>query len=762
MSKKIFNLSVFIVSLLFLSSFTGCKDPNPDPIPDTKYYINLSESSLKYDYYSAVKTLTVSTNVEIADFSFFVSDVWCSCEIDSANSSAGSYVLKIATWNNENPADRETVIALKGPKVTKNILVKQSGRSVNTDGLADPVQVKPLSASVSPAAQSGEGIEKSIDGDYTTIYHSAYNGSTLPVTLTYNFENAAFIDYIVYYPRSSGVNGIFKRVEIKAWDKNGQNQDLGSFIMPGTSSAARIDLPTLKGVTKIVMQVIESKGASTAEENRYASCGEMEFYGEDPDMFDYTPYFTDVSCSELKPEITQEDIDKIKEDFFRQLADEIFNGQYNLEFRTQRYKAYPDVAIDAKNNKTALYGQRDNPTGIFAQKDDEIIILADVPAGVSPALFLQDPEKGINGVSFPLSRGINRIKASSSGLLYVLYYTQTGSEAPLRLNIVTGSINGYFDNSIHGKSDWKRLIDAATFRHFDLKGKYATMTFETDAYRSNVPDGKALIDLYDLLVYDEQDFIGLVKYNKMFRNRAHFQVVYGDAFMYASSYHTGYNAYTQAEILNVDKLTGKGMNYSESVWGPAHELGHVHQTRPGMKWVGMAEVTNNIHSAYIQSKWTGKCRLQEEDLGGGMNRYQKAFAEVLDAHISYMEHDDHFCKLIPFWQLKLYMIDALGKIDFYKDIYEWVRTSPDLNNGACQIQFVEFACKSANLDLTDFFTDWGFLTPLNLTLDDYGTDNHRVTQQMIDDAKARIAAKNYPKPVRDFTRITDNNKLTYR
>ncbi|MDR1552495.1 MAG: M60 family metallopeptidase, partial [Prevotellaceae bacterium] len=333
---------------------------------------------------------------------------------------------------------------------------------------------------------------------------------------------------------------------------------------------------------------------------------------------------------------------------------------------------------------------------------------------------------------------------------------------PVKLNFVSGTVNGYFDNSIHTAGDWNRLINAAAFRHFDLKGQYATMTFETSAYRSYVPDGKTLIDLYDLLVYDEQDFIGLVKYNKMFHNRAHFQVVYGDAFMYANDYHTGYNASTQAEILNANKLTANGMSYSESVWGLAHELGHVHQTRPGMKWVGMAEVTNNIHSAYIQTKWTGKCRLQEENLGGGKNRYQKAFTEILDANISYMQHDDPFCKLIPFWQLKLYMVDALGKTDFYKDIYEWVRTSPDLDNGACQIQFVEFACKSANLDLTAFFTAWGFLTPLNLTIDDYGEGVHTVTQQMINDAKARIAAENYPKPAHDFTRITDNNKLSYQ
>ena len=636
-----------------------------------------------------------------------------------------------------------------------------------TYGIAEDVEVSVKSATAS-SSQNSEGIEKSYDDDYSSIYHSSYSGS-LPITLTYTLENTSSLNHFVYYPRTDGnKNGIFKQIEVKVSTKAATSINMGVFDMPGDASPYRINFPIeVVDPVKVFIKVTASAGASASEENKYASCAEMKFFRKDSDVFHYSLYFTDASCSELKSDVTMEEIEKIEQPFFKQLAIEIFNGQYKKELRTQEYKAYRHPDIDATELKTSTYGLHDNPTGIFATQDEEIVVLLGDTHGQNISIFLQNPDKEISGVSFSVFKGINRFKAPFSGLLYVIYYTQTGEEPAIRVNITTGGINGYFDSSKHTKNDWIKLINAATFRHFDLIGQYASMTFETSALKQYVSDGNALIDQYDKLVYDQQEFMGLVKYNKQYKNRSHFQVMYGDGYMHASSYRTAYHANTQSEILNVNKLIGKNMTYSESIWGPAHELGHTHQTRPGLRWIGMAEVTNNIFSAHIQTKWTGKCRLQEEKIGNG-NRYDKAFSEILDKtdangnpQVSYIEHEDVFCRLIPFWQLKLYIVDVLAKTDFYKDIYEWVRMNPDLSsNAACQLQFVEFASKAANLDLTYFFTKWGFLKPLDLTIDDYGVSTHTVTQKMIDKTKAVI--EKYPKPSRDFTRITDNNKLTYK
>jgi hypothetical protein len=78
------------------------------------------------------------------------------------------------------------------------------------------------------------------------------------------------------------------------------------------------------------------------------------------------------------------------------------------------------------------------------------------------------------------------------------------------------------------------------------------------------------------------------------------------------------------------------------------------------------------------------------------------------------------------------------------------------------VEFVKICCDAAKLDLTGFFEAWGFLTPVNFSQNDYGMGTVIVTEKMVDDAKAWIAARKYPKPARDFTRITDVNWQDYK
>ncbi|MFV0483576.1 MAG: M60 family metallopeptidase, partial [Bacteroidales bacterium] len=123
-------------------------------------------------------------------------------------------------------------------------------------------------------------------------------------------------------------------------------------------------------------------------------------------------------------------------------------------------------------------------------------------------------------------------------------------------------------------------------------------------------------------------------------------------------------------------------------------------------------------------------------------------------------------KLVPFWQLKLYLMDALGKKDFYKDLYEYMRNHDNTgvtNDGYYQLDFVRASCKIANLDLTDFFEDWGFLTPIDRDISDYATKRFTITQEEIDALKSEIATKNYPKPKHnDIYKITDDNVSDYK
>ena len=167
------------------------------------------------------------------------------------------------------------------------------------------------------------------------------------------------------------------------------------------------------------------------------------------------------------------------------------------------------------------------------------------------------------------------------------------------------------------------------------------------------------------MIYRQQEFLGLEKYDRMFHNRSYFHVHYNSgSFMYATDYHT---AYIESSLNYLADETQMAAN----CWGPAHELGHIHQTRPGLKWHGMTEVTNNITAIYVQTKvYNEPSRLTVQD------RYVSAFNSIMAGQKAHNAESDVFNKLVPFWQLELYFGEVKGNTPmkrtdhggFYADI----------------------------------------------------------------------------------------------
>ncbi|MBQ3191250.1 MAG: M60 family metallopeptidase [Bacteroides sp] len=489
--------------------------------------------------------------------------------------------------------------------------------------------------------------------------------------------------------------------------------------------------------------------------------------------YDPLTLFTDQTCSALKTGITDEDIKACKSDFHKNIALYLKAGKYPSEFRIQEYKAYPHPDTQAKANKTSPYSLLDNPTGMAIGNGEELVIFVGETAGQKIQIRIQDlavpGDDGFGGISYTLNEGVNQIHAPKKGLIYILYHTEDFETArPIKIHIASGHVNGYFDVTKHSGSDWKRLRDAAKEPFFDVIGKYAHLTFPTKDFILYTPDGKALIEAYDKIVESEMLLMGLFKYNKVFKNRMYFNVTYR-GYMYATSYHTAYHESTMPDLCDVSKLTDK------SLWGPCHEVGHCNQTRPGLKWHGTTEVTNNIMSMYLQNSiFKRDSHLQTTKLNDGSpNRYAKAWTEIIAANAPHCDFksNDVFCKLVPFWQLELYFGNVLGqtplqqddKGGFYPDVYEYVRTHPDLNTaGEQQTEFVYICSQVAQMDLTDFFTKWGFLTPVETTIDDYGNGQVKVTQARVEEIKQRVASLNYPQPNVALEYITDNNWKLYQ
>lgn len=665
-------------------------------------------------------------------------------------------------WNTENSERRaELTIKQNNGTLEKKFYIVQEGLEDYTGGSGDDIldDIKvPVSSASASSYQPGGEIEKSFDGDYSTIYHSNWGNSAsdyFPITLDYHFIEQESIDYLVYHPRTSGANGNFKEVEIWATtESNPSFVKIVDFDFMGSGSATKVvfDEPLLNPTA---IRFIVNSGSGDGQ--GFASCAEMEFYRFNTENFNPLSIFTDNTCSELKPGVTLKEIEEISSNLYRNIALYMFMGTYPDEFRIQEYKAWPHPDAWAKENKTSTLSLLDNPTGISVSRNEDLVVFVGETEGYPISLKIQNLDlpggDGYNNASFyPLSPGLNKLKVRNDGLAYLFYHTPDYQSAPsIKVHFATGKVNGYYDSQKHEKSDWTRLLNEAGDKYFDVLGEYAHLTFPTqDFIKYASSNGPELIEAYDDLVRLEADFMGLMKYNRPTVNRAYFHVMY-HSYMYATSYRTAYNSGTTETILSLSKLKSEP-------WGPAHEMGHTFQTRPGFLWRGMTEVTNNVHSMYVQTQWGNDSRLESEDMGRFNNRYEKAYYSSFVHNTPHPGEEDVFCKLVSLWQLQLYFSNVLRETDVYKDLYEKVRISPNkATAGEQQLEFVKMMCDITKTDLTDFFYKWGYLSPYDEIIDDYGAGRFFITQNQIDEVISEIKLKNYPSLIDKAEYICDSN-----
>lgn len=434
---------------------------------------------------------------------------------------------------------------------------------------------------------------------------------------------------------------------------------------------------------------------------------------------------------------------------------------YETEFRVQDFiqQQHPDVM--AKINKTNGYSFLDNATGIVARKGKELLITVGETGGDTVRIKIQNLDKTdgdgyYTGSSFyTLKEGNNRIIPKNDGLVYVLYHTYGEcTHKKVRLHFRTGEVNGYFDIKKHNASQWKTMLKNATYKYFDVLGRNVHLTFPVESFRQYTPDGKALIDVFDRILDLEHEFMGLDKYGKQFKNR-HYCHVVNKGYMAAPNYRTVYGVSTMKKVCDINQLTGIAL------WGPAHEMGHSNQIRPGALWHGMTEVTNNIYCLYVQEAFGITPRLQKEveRPTGTFDDcwYERAMTEYFTLKLAHNENRINHCRLVPFWQLYLYLSKAKGNEDFYKDLFEAIRTTPDPEtSGKCQLEFVKKACEAAHMDLIPFFEKYGFLKPIKMEINDYGKELFEVTEEDVKQLRKEIKAKKYPKLEIPFWYISDN------
>lgn len=665
--------------------------------------------------------------------------------------------------------------------------------------------------------QSGEDASASIDGDFSTLFHSPWSGSTFPVVLTYNFGTASHVDYAVYYPRQDGQsNGNFGEVliEYTTADAAGTWKTLTEADFGGSGSARQIIFGEngIDNVKSVRFTVSSGSG-------NFASCAEMEFYELNPENDAVmAQLFADNLCLALKPGVTADDINNCGNSYFRQLGLTLLNNGYTdwqRKFRVGTFECYETVNTLASRLKTNNYNSYENPTGIYFREGKPVVLFVEGIGNVSVSLRIHDfgNFSGGNDSSHPLKNGINVITPTTTGNGYINYYAAPdvfASAPDVRIHFAMADVNGYFDMARGDTNeDWKYLLDNACSNIIDLRTPRLQVAFTTELFRQYCPENAVeLAQIYDDVVRREREVLGLIRYNEEPKNRQFARIV--SSGMFADG--TGAGAADPSSWMKPSRA-------QFGWWGLAHELGHTNQVRPSFNWTGLGETTNNIYAAWVEfsESEADNLRLESENTtvfnsqnqqmysgpGARFNCYLQQnvcegvtwqFANGPDYYgrpdkgemtLEDQDEDgnvipgseftqnrrnyDHFVKLPPLWQLQLYGTQAGFAPDLYAKVLKGLRGASDQNskgqqmtNGQQLMRFIRTVCDSTQLNFVPFFEKAGMFQEVKRIIEDYTPGLLCVSEKMLNEVRQHVEEAGYPLPEGEVNYISGINWQMYK
>lgn len=764
-------LSLLTCLSLTVFALSSCKE-NEDPPSVQKEQLDIESASKKVEVDKSPATVEVRliTNqpanklkIEQSGGTWYVATLK---EDDEKNVS-----VEIKVRENTTGEKRQGTITVKTESKlnSQTITLIQYGNSQVM--VAEDIKISPISADAS-AAETGyskQGIEYSIDGDFSTHYHSPWNGTSFPVILEYKFSGKDVIDYLVYYTRNG--NGNFGKVTIYvATDAGRTYEKLGDYDFGEKNNPSVVNIPGGIKPTGVKFEVKSGLGG-------FASCAEMEFYKSNTSNAlndSLLTVFTDLSCSEVREGVTEADIEKLG-DFFGRVAKALKDGSYesmDKDFRIQDYEAYSIASEWGDRLMTRTYSVLDNPTGVYVVAGEEIIVCVGDTHGNTISLQCIGEEKvnhergdywqpAESGDTYLLKEGVNKLKIKNEGQLFVMYNLSdinSPNAKPIKIHFPVGgsNITGYFDLQRHKTDEqYARIISKAKHKYFCVKGDSFIMYFS----RMKMPQTKIVgaINLWDDMVEWQQEFCGIDEFRgegKPFNNHMFGmspEASNGQLNLWASDHRMAF-IWTSLEKIVSDKET---VNQKPGVtWGPAHEMGHVHQQ--AINWETSTETSANLFAHYVCEK-LGKYTSH----GPGLRRLAQAMCDGKGSWYDICKFSSDFNHINNrmWWQLYIYYHKVLGKNDFWKNVFKEMRKvkiSPYEHPGRKQMEFVKACCTATNENLEDFFELWGFFIPVSKSSE---INNMVVTQAMINETKKYISQ--FPKPKHAFQYIEDRKMQGY-
>jgi len=571
----------------------------------------------------------------------------------------------------------------------------------------------------------------------------------------------------------------------------------------------------------IRISIIENNEGIDLRDAAAAGCthlAELELYGTLYDggepVSPWLNLFTDLSYSELKPGTTQGDISAMNgiPPYFlaENVAQKLFDGTYpDPFFRIGSYDPYSDIRCGPPALMTRIYSALDNPTGIQVNAGDQLLVCVDqIPAGQAVSLAVYGDagdEPNVGGSkdwqygytenwaegydqNVELLAGMNTIDITATGMLYVLntitqadpynpVKTAVSSYAPVKVHILPGygTVQGYFDPAHHSNSEGDALLQGCTYKYFMVKGQKCSFLFHTDPLKAfSAETIRTGSEVMDKAVTWQKQLCG-IDGESWFNNHLLVASTEGSAYMNAG--HRRILISTD----NIPKVVSKAYMLTEEGeggWGPFHEMGHLHQ-HP-INWKSTAESSNNLFSNYCKKMLANQESVTFVSRGAPLRNLAESYAQakpwVLLGTATYQSEDTELHMRMN-WQLWNYFHLCGHDTSFFPNLFNYLRqpshmlsseygywyywyTGKEDNPGKAQLEYYEACCEVAQQDLTEFFDAWGFFVPVDMEYYQYGTKQYTVTASMISQAKARVAAKGYPKAA-PIQYLEDRQVATY-
>ncbi len=582
---------------------------------------------------------------------------------------------------------------------------------------------------------ASESINKAIDGDFNTKWHSGKkNSKDFTNEVEIELNELTTLNRIVYTsPR--GTNRGFA----EAFDIYASRTTKGDNYEKVTTGKAT----TTQNSVEIKFNPTEFRRIKFVFKKGYedwACASEFGLYKEDKTLDKVQGLFKNGLMNELSEDFNTEEKLKVLEDEISnhplktlfeekfELAHKILNGELeNVKIITA--EQHGDMVAHANKNLKFSFGNNNQPTGIYAKPGEKLIVYVDAdPTQPLPQLAFSQQEGSFGNwlrtVSLKPGKNVITVPEISKdkwykndvikgGPVYIVnpYTSKEQSKAPVlrfasghKFPFVTKDTNvEEFKNFL---IEYKKKIDEDVEKHQNVLDREVIDVFEfvsdhivwtgtaTGAYEAYIEKGVNPLDtiksynthMEELFKYYALD--GSDEKNDPKYIRENIRLAQPFAYMYAANGHIGVQKDVMTSLLIPFEDRGPS-------WGITHEIGHKMDVNARV----YGEVTNNMLPMYM-SVYYNKIdkRIPYES---------EVYKNVISENSNKYTEGGHFENLAVYWQLEMYKPGYWGKLNrLYRE--RDVNLGNENPNNVKMQYLIKFSSEVIGEDLSEYFARHGF------------------------------------------------------